>query len=151
MKKSLRDTPGSMLLSPKTTMRRELVARVEGCLYLYSPSFLEGEFSETQGPGHLHPGPWLNSVERIAPIGFALKTTRWLHERDVDVVVVEREVIDPEWLEYPARTCPHGPPSDNPIDQWRVRVVEHELEDALAKVKSYRIASPTKAPNVEGI
>jgi len=51
VKESLRDTPGSMLLSPKTTMRRELVARVEGCLYLYSPSFLEEKFSET---GLLH-------------------------------------------------------------------------------------------------
>src|SRR5215203_3937370 len=29
-------------------MKRELVARVEGCLYLYSPSFLEEKFSETQ-------------------------------------------------------------------------------------------------------
>src|SRR5215204_2991571 len=50
VKETPRVTPGSMLLSPKRTIRRELVARGQGCRCLYSPRFLEGVFSETGLP-----------------------------------------------------------------------------------------------------
>jgi hypothetical protein len=67
------------------------------------------------------------------------------HEREVGVVVVERERVHPERLEYTAGARPHGPPPDAPLDQRRVRVVEHELEDALSEVEAYRIVAPTGA------
>src|SRR5215218_690766 len=72
-------------------------------------------------------------------------------ERPVGVVIVERERIVPELLECPGRACPYGPPPDAPLDQRRVRVVEHEFEDALAEVEVYRIVTPARAPNLEGI
>src|SRR5215210_9110823 len=72
-------------------------------------------------------------------------------ERPVGVVIVERERIVPELLECPGRACPYGPPPDAPLDQRRVRIVEHEFEDTLAEVGVYRIIAPTRAPYVEGI
>ncbi len=64
---------------------------------------------------------------------------------------MERKLVRPEPLEFLVRDFPYGPPPDAPLDQWRVRVVEHEVEDALSAVEAYRIAPPTAAPNVEEI